>query len=234
MQYVYGPVISQRLGCSLGVNLTPARCCSLDCIYCEEAKPTANLCAARAEFAPVHQVIEEIRAKATPELDYITFSGSGEPTLHSGLGKILAACRDLPPPTAVLTNSTLLHQPSVREELQLADLVVPSLDAASEKVFKRINRPAPGVTVEHVKHGLRLFCQEYSGAIWLEVLFVSGVNDCKQEVEAIAEFANTLQIDKVHLNTIRRPTTVPGCRPVEKQKLATIAQLFAKPVEIYA
>lgn len=233
MQYIYGPVHSRRLGRSLGVNLTPERCCSLDCIYCEEAQPTQSLGVERCEYAPVHQVIEEIREAASADLDYITFSGAGEPTLHSGLGTILAACRDLEPPTAVLTNSTLLHLPKVRRELQLADLVVPSLDAVSERVFQRINRPAPGVTAEQVKRGLRLFCQEYQGAIWLEVLFVSGVNDHRQEAEAIARFANGLPISKIHLNTISRATTVAGCRPVEKKKLETIAQLFEKPVEIY-
>ncbi len=233
MQYVYGPVTSRRLGCSLGVDLTPERCCSLDCIYCEEAKPTANLCTTRNEYAPTLQVIEQIREAVTPEVDYVTFSGSGEPTLHSGLGIILASCRDLAPPTAVLTNSSLLNMERVRQELNLADLVIPSLDAVSEEAFNKLNRPAPGVSAKRIMQGLESFCGEYTGTVWLEVLLVEGVNDNRQEVQLIAEFVNKLSVDKVHLNTVSRATTVADCRPVAREKMEQLVDLFSAPVEIY-
>ncbi len=233
MQYVYGPVTSRRLGCSLGVDLTPERCCSLDCIYCEEARPTAKLCTKRGEYSPTLQVIEQIREEVTPEVDYVTFSGSGEPTLHSGLGTILAACKDLAPPTAVLTNSSLLNIARVRQELTMADLVIPSLDAVSEATFQELNRPAPGLTAESIMHGLKSFCSEYTGTIWLEVLLVEGVNDSQQEVQAIADFVNKLNIGKVQLNTVSRATTVAGCKPVAREKMQELGKLFTAPVEIY-
>lgn len=233
MAYVYGPVNSRRLGWSLGVDLTPGRVCSLDCIYCEEARPTTVLTCTRGEYAPTKQVIEEIRARAVPGLDFITFSGSGEPTLHSGLGKIISAIKDLGIPIAVLTNSTLLNQADVRRDLELADLVVPSLDAVSQDIFEKINRPCPLIKVHDVIEGIKVFCNTYKGRIWLEVLLVKGVNDNYQEMKKIAETANSLPIEKVHLNTICRGTTVKKIEPVAKGVLIDYIKLFNVPVEIY-
>lgn len=233
MRHIYGPVHSRRLGKSLGVNITPGRVCNLDCIYCEEARPTVLHTLERKEYAPAHQVIAEIREATTPDLDYITFSGSGEPTLHLRLGEILQALQDIPVPKAVITNSGLLHLATVREELQAADLVVPSLDAVSEAVFQKLNRPCPQLSAKTVIAGLREFSANYSGQIWLEVLLVKGVNDSPDEVKEIAGVANTLKIDKVQLNTISRATTVAGCQPVLAEALAKYANLFAAPTEIY-
>lgn len=233
MGYVYGPVNSRRLGWSLGVDLTPGRVCSLDCIYCEEARPTAVLTCIRGEYAPTEQVIEEIRTRAIPGLDFITFSGSGEPTLHCGLGKIISAIKDLGTPIAVLTNSTLLNQADVRRDLDLADLVVPSLDAISQDVFEKINRPYFSVSVHDIIEGIKAFCNVYKGRIWLEVLLVKGVNDHPQEMQKIADLANSLPIEKVHLNTICRGTTVKKIEPVAKDILMKYKKLFNVPVEIF-
>lgn len=233
MGYVYGPVNSRRLGWSLGVDLTPGRVCSLDCIYCEEARATAVLTCIRGEYAPAKQVIEEIRARAVPGLDFITFSGSGEPTLHSGLGEIIAVIKDLGIPIAVLTNSTLLNQADVRRDLDLADLIVPSLDAVSQDVFEKINRPCSSVSVHDVIEGIKAFCNVYKGRIWLEVLLVKGVNEHPQEMQKIAEIANTLPIERIHLNTICRGTTVKKIEPVAKDILIEYKKLFNIPVEIF-
>lgn len=233
MKYVYGPVYSRRLGRSLGVDITPGRNCSLDCVYCEEARPTTDLTLKGGKYAPTGEVISQIRQAATKELHYITFSGSGEPTLHKDLGNILKVLKGLKIPLAILTNSSLLHRDDVREDLGHADLVVPSLDAVSEDVFIKVNRPCPGLTSEMVLDGLRNFCLNYTGTIWLEILLVSGYNDGPEEINNIASFTNSLPIDKVHLNTISRGTTVPGCTPLSRDRLEEIAKFFVVPIEIY-
>lgn len=234
MNYIYGPVNSRRLGRSLGVNLTPGRVCSLDCIYCEEARPTATLTCTRGEYAPTKKVIEYIKAKVkvVSGLDFITFSGSGEPTLHSGLGEIISAVKDTGVPIAVLTNSTLLNRADVRKDLDLADLVVPSLDAVSQDVFEKINKPSAAVSAADVVEGIGTFCNLYKGKIWLEVLLVKGINDHIGEVQKIAEIANTLPLEKVHLNTICRTTTVKKIEPVAKDTLVDLKKYFKAPVEI--
>lgn len=236
VKHVYGPIKSRRLGVSLGVDATPGRVCSIDCVYCEEAKPTVNLTLERSEYAPAEEIkneVAELLATTKIEIDYITFSGSGEPTLNSTLGKIIGDLKKHGIPIAVLTNSTLLDRQDVREELKGADLVVPSLDAVSEEAFKKVNRPCKELSAAKVIAGLKTFCAEYNGEIWLEVLLVEGINDSNEEVEAIAAVANSLPIGKVQLNTISRATTVSGVRPVPLKRLKLLSKVFTVPVEIY-
>ena len=233
MKYTYGPIHSRRLGLSLGVNITPGRTCSLNCIYCEEAVPTKNLTLKRSEYAPKNQVIEEIKKKATPKLDYITFSGEGEPTLHSKLGYIIEKIKGLNIPIAVLTNSTLLHLEEVRQDLYNADLVVPSLDAIFEKSFKKVNRPCPGIELETILKSLQEFCQKHQGNILIEILLVQGLNDSLEEVKEIAGFVNELPVNGVQLNTLSRRPTAPGARPVPLNKLEEYKEYFKHPVKIY-
>lgn len=231
--YVYGPVNSRRLGGSLGIDLTPKRVCSVDCIYCEEASPTATLTIQRDDYAPVTAVIDEVKAKANPKLDYLTFSGAGEPTLHKGIAQVIQGIKPLGIPIAVLTNSTLLHLPQVREDISKADLVIPSLDAVSEEVFKLVNRPCKEISAALVVEGLKAFASEFQGCIWLEVLLVKGINDSEQEVMAMAQVANNMRIDKVQLNTVSRATTVKGVEPVDYERMVQLSLYFKAPVEIY-
>ncbi|OWZ83573.1 radical SAM protein [Natranaerobius trueperi] len=237
MNYVYGPINSRRLGTSLGINITPDRDCSLDCIYCEEGLPTQNLTLSRKEYTITDNIIDQIynKVESLPtSLDYITFSGSGEPTLHNKLGTMIKKIKALNIPIAVITNSTLIHLEEVQEDLIYADLVIPSLDAITQKTLHQVNRPHPEIKIHNIKNGLEKFSHKFLGQIWLEILLVSGVNDSYEELTQLSKFVNNyILVDKVQLNTISRTTTLPGAFPVASNKLQKISDLFTAPVEIF-
>lgn len=235
MSYTYGPVQSRRLGSSLGVNITPNRICSFNCIYCEEGTPTQKLTIRRDEYAPTSEVIEEIITTASNfNLDYITFSGSGEPTLHSELGQIIASIKEETNTcVAVLTNSSTLFQKQVRTDLSQADLVVPSLDAITSLVFQKINRPHSDLQISQILNGITELTIEFKGLIYLEILLVAGINDSVKELQKLAKFANKLKVDKIHLNTVSRATTETFANNVSISKLIDLKQMFVHPVEIY-
>lgn len=174
-KYIFGPVPSRRLGSSLGIDLIPYKTCSLNCVYCECGK-TTDLTFERKEYVPTERVIEELDdyLKTEPELDYITFSGSGEPTLHNGIGEIIKFLKENYPQyqLALLTNSTLLNDEKLQDEIKKLDLIVPSLDAVSEDVFQKINRPVEGLSAQKIVQGLinlNNFLQEMSG--WKYLLY---------------------------------------------------------------
>ncbi len=173
-RHVFGPVPSRRLGRSLGVDLVPFKTCSYDCIYCQVGR-TTNQTIERKEWVPMDAVLDELKVKLACRPDYVTLSGSGEPTLHSRLGETIEhiqAMSDVP--VAVLTNGSLLWQKEVREELALADAVLPSLDAGNGLKFAFINRPHPCLTFERMVEGLIAFRDEFPGQYWLEVFLLGG------------------------------------------------------------
>ena len=185
MGYLFGPVLSRRLGLSMGVDLLKYKTCNLDCVYCELGR-TACLTSCRDRFVPRQKVLKEIELRRGEPFDHLTFAGSGEPTLSLDLGEIVAQAKKIvDSPVAVITNSTLLSNPAVRKEVAAADVVLPSLDAASQKAFQAINRPASGLYAKDMIQGLKDFRKEFSGEIWLEVMLVRGIND--QEAELIAQ-----------------------------------------------
>jgi len=227
---IFGPVSSRRLGISLGIDIVPMSLCSFDCIYCELGQTTRKT-TERKEYIPTHKVdkaLEEYFQSGTPShLDYVTFSGSGEPTLHSEVRHFIDKVKSLTDrPVAILTNSSLLPDPRVRRDILRADLVVPSLDAASQEVFERINRPSPGIRVRDVIEGIRLFGREFQGEIWLEVLIVEGVNDAPSELEAIAEAARLIDPTRVQIGTVVRPPSEGDVYPVDPEDLEDIASKF--------
>jgi wyosine [tRNA(Phe)-imidazoG37] synthetase (radical SAM superfamily) len=237
LKYLFGPVPSRRLGTSLGIDLTPDKSCTLNCIYCECGK-TDRLTLERAEYAPTEDVLAELREflSTHPKLDSITFSGSGEPTLHTGIGAIIAALKREFPEYAVtvLTNSTLLSLPEVRAALMPADRVVPSLDAVSELAFRKINRPFRTLTSRRLIDGLRMFCHEFQHEIWLELFIVTGVNDTPEELALFKRELSTIRADKVQLNTLDRPGAVDWIEPVPYQRLEEIAHFLGGNVEVVA
>jgi wyosine [tRNA(Phe)-imidazoG37] synthetase (radical SAM superfamily) len=157
MDYLFGPVLSRRLGLSMGVDLLNSKTCNLDCVYCELGK-THCLTVARRRFVSPDKVLREIKSRGEEAFDHLTFAGSGEPTLSSDLGEIIRAARKLvDAPIAVITNSTLLTSPTVRKEVAAADIVLPSLDAASQKTFQAINQPGPDLRIEEIIEGLGAF-----------------------------------------------------------------------------
>ncbi|HPM54663.1 MAG TPA: radical SAM protein [Methanoculleus sp.] len=209
-RYLFGPVPSRRLGRSLGIDLVPQKTCTFDCAYCECGRTTV-LTLERREYVPTGRVIAELDdclAKA-PDIDYVTFAGSGEPTLHSGIGDIISFIKDRYPRyrVAVLTNGALFVDPDVRAALMRADLVVPSLDAVSEDIFRDINRPSPGITAGQVVAGLVAFSREFPGVIWLEVFIVPGKNDTDEELLRLRDAVAVIAPDRVQVNTLDRPGT---------------------------
>jgi wyosine [tRNA(Phe)-imidazoG37] synthetase (radical SAM superfamily) len=233
---IFGPVPSRRLGRSLGVDVVPYKTCSYDCIYCQLGptthKTTLRMC--YVSTTAVLQALEE-SLSAGLEADYITFSGSGEPTLNLCLGRMIRAAKSMTDiPIAVLTNGSLLWHQGVAAQVAEADLVVPSLDAARPETFSRLNRPYHGLTVESVIEGLTRFADAFRGALWVEVMVVAGVNDSAEEVAALRDALGPIKAERVQLNTVVRPPTDPAARPVSASVLAEIREAFGPRAEIIA
>ena len=237
-KYLFGPVPSRRLGMSLGVDLVPRKVCSLDCVYCEVGK-TTKLTTGRKEYVLFNKIKDELIHffDNNPDPDYITFSGSGEPTLNIRIGDVMALIKELKPgiPVAVLTNGTLLSVPDVRKELLDADVVLPSLDAATGEVFKKINRPAAGLDIGDYIQGLVDFRKEYRGKIHLEIFILPGYNDNEEELDALKKAIERIKPEQVQLNTLDRPGTVSGLEAASRADLERVVSYWALPnVEIIA
>lgn len=209
-KHLFGPVPSRRLGLSLGIDPIPYKTCSFDCIYCE-CGATTDLTKERKEYIPTDEIIAELNSflSTKPILDYITFSGSGEPTLNIGVGKIISFLKKTYPQykVAMLTNSSLFSDPEVRKELLQADVIMPSLDAVSEEVFKKINRPAQGIGIDEVLTGLIEFRKEFHGKIWLEIFVIPGINDSNSEIKKFHDILRKIKPDLIQLNALDRPGT---------------------------
>jgi wyosine [tRNA(Phe)-imidazoG37] synthetase (radical SAM superfamily) len=234
--YLFGPVPSRRVGRSLGIDLVPFKTCSYDCAFCEVARTTA-LTAERLEYVPTEAVISEFRhwLASGGEVDVVTLAGSGEPTLHSEFGVIIDAIRaacDIP--IVLLTNSSLMHLDAVQEAAAKADIVKGSLSAWDADSFARVNRPADGVTLDHVVAGLRQFRARFSGKLWIEVFLMRGVNDCPDDIAKIAALVETLSPDAVQLNTVIRPPADDAAEAVSLDDLQNLSPLFNPPAEIIA
>jgi wyosine [tRNA(Phe)-imidazoG37] synthetase (radical SAM superfamily) len=235
-RYIFGPVPSRRLGHSLGLDIVPAKVCSLDCIYCQVGRTTQKTIE-RKEYVPVQKVLDELKASIEKGLqaDFITISGSGEPTLNSKLGFLIDEIKKITDiPVAILTNGTLLYRQDVRIDCAKADVVLPSLDAADEQTFAKINRPHPDISIEKWVAGLVQFRKEYAGQVWLEVFIVDGVNTGGAEIAAIKKAIERIRPDKVQLNTAVRPTAEPGVKRVSPAALLKIARLISPNCEVIA
>lgn len=234
-RYLYGPVPSRRLGRSLGIDLVPHKVCTYDCIYCQIGKTTLKTLE-RKEYVPLHEVLQEIEEFLRGEVtgaDYLSLSGSGEPTLHSKIGAIIREIKKLTSiPVAVLTNGSLLFLEEVRQDLQNADVVLPSLDAVTEEVFLKVNRPLPFISVEKVVEGLIQFRKIYKGQIWLEILFCKGVNDVWEEILRMREIIDQIQPDQIHLNTVVRPPSERWASPLNQEEMEKIKDLFGERASI--
>ena len=234
-KHIFGPVPSRRLGISLGIDIIPFKTCTLDCIYCECGKTTDHT-SERRSFFPPGELLNEFKEfiDQNTHLDYITFSGSGEPTLNSDIGYLIKEMKKITSfPIAVLTNGTLLHRSDVQEDLMDADLVLPSLDAVSEDVFKKINRPAEGINSEVLTEGLKNFSRIYKGEMWLEVFISGGINDSEEELRKIKEVIEKINPTRVQLNSLDRPPAYPGTEPAGHGILEQIVREWKNlPIEI--
>lgn len=237
-KHLFGPVPSRRLGMSLGIDLVPKKVCSLNCVYCEVGK-TTKLTLDRMEYIKYDEVIRELQQfmSSKPKIDYITFSGSGEPTLNSRIGDVLNFIKENFPEvkTAVLSNGTLLFDKKVRTELLNADVILPSLDAASQQAFEKINRPVSTLKIETYIQGLVDLRKEYKKKIWLEVFILKGYNHSKNELDLLKKAILRINPDSVQLNTLDRPGTVADLIPLSNNELQDIIDYWELPdIEIIA
>jgi wyosine [tRNA(Phe)-imidazoG37] synthetase (radical SAM superfamily) len=231
--HIFGPVPSRRLGRSLGIDLVPHKTCSYDCLYCQVGHTTEKT-AVRKNWVDADEIVAELGTKLSSRPDYITLSGSGEPTLFAGCGELIDKIKKITNiPVAVITNGSMLSEKQVRKELLGADLVAPSLDAGDEETFQKINQPCSEITFDKMLAGLIEFRREFKGKYWLEVFFINGLNDGDQQVDKIAACIAAIGPDKVQLNTVTRPPA-DDVGPVSRQRLEQIAQKLGPNAEVIA
>jgi wyosine [tRNA(Phe)-imidazoG37] synthetase (radical SAM superfamily) len=219
---IYGPVASWRLGRSLGVDLVSqaAKTCSFDCAYCQLGR-TRHHSAERREFVPVARLTGELEQLPALDLDYVTFSGTAEPTLASNLGEAIDEVKKrMQAPVAVLTNSSLMWRPEVRAALSRADKVVAKLDAPTESLLRAVNRPVQGITLEKILGGIKVFRAGYRGCLALQMMFFKANRD---QAEALAQLAREIKPDEIEVNTPLRPCAV---KPLPPHVLAKIMTAF--------
>jgi len=238
MKYLYGPIKSRRLGVSLGINLTPPKTCSFDCVYCQLGK-TSNLTILRSEYIKLSGIIEELREwfeshkKDLTAIDYITLSGSGEPTLNTKIADLISQLKEFSPvKIAVITNASLLADESLRREISGVDLIVPSLDAVTQELFAKVNRPHGNIKIEDIVKGLVSLKREFKGKIWIEVMLVKGVNDDIRHIRKLKEVLESINPDKIQINSPVRTASEAGVFSVSKAKLKKIKGILGDKAEI--
>ncbi len=235
LKYIFGPVPSRRLGRSLGIDLVPYKTCSFDCIYCDLGR-TTHKTTSRQSYVVSGEIQKELELTLSildKKPDYITLSGSGEPTLNTNIGEIIRKIKEITStPVAVLTNGSLLSMDEVREDLSEADIVLPSLDAITPTLFEYINRPHRSLKIEELISGLIQFRKQYRGQIWLEILFCRGVNDGKDEIKKLKEVIEKIEPDRVQLNTPVRPPAEDFAFPLTLAQLQKIRERLGNRAEI--
>lgn len=238
MKYIYGPVNSRRLGLSLGVSVIPHKTCSFDCIYCQLGATSCQTTLQKS-WVDAEAVIAEVGAwfdshhEQAKALRYITLAGTGEPTLNTQLGEIIARIQGMTAiPVAVITNASLFRDPEVRRRIVAADLVVPSLDAADQEIFRKIDRPLEGARLEDIIDGLVAFRNEYSRALWLEIMLVAGVNDSPEHVQKLKAAVERIRPDKVQLNSPVRVPKESGVRGLTVERLREICAQIGNNCEV--
>ncbi len=234
MRYLFGPVPSRRFGYSLGIDIIPHKLCTLDCLYCQLG-PTTDKTVTRKPYVEAAPVLEEVDALLSEDrqIDCITFAGSGEPTLNTCLGDIIAGIKSrCSLPVIVLTNGTLLSRTDVRRDMRGADIICPSFDAATPEAFARLNRPHDSLVLASMIRGLKSLRQEFTGSLYLEVMLVRGVNDSPQELEALAKVLPKFGADRIQINTVVRPAAADGVWAVSPATLERARGLFGPTADI--
>ncbi|MDO9085149.1 MAG: radical SAM protein [Anaerolineaceae bacterium] len=230
MKYVFGPVPSRRLGQSLGIDPVSLKTCNWNCVYCQLGR-TIPLTNQRKEYIPTQEIFSQAKQALEDHqkggIDWITFVGSGETLLALNVGILIAQIKQITKiPIAVITNGSLLYLPEVRQELFLADAILPSLDAGNAKLYKKINRPHPQVTFNRLVNGLKLFRQEYHGKLWIEVMLIKDLNDSAETLTEIASHLRDIQPDEVHILLPTRPPVEPWVKPADKDGIQRAIDIF--------
>ena len=238
MKYIYGPIKSRRLGLSLGLSLSKDKVCNFDCIYCQWGS-VGKTFSKRKGYAKVENIILELKSwmrkypRQNKDLAFVTLSGLGEPTLNTHIGELIDRIKEITPAKiAVITNSALLGNADVRKQLLKADLIVPSLDAVDPEIFKEIDRPDSAINLDDIIRGLISLSQEFKGKIWLEIMFVAGVNDDLKHVQALKKVIQRINPDKIQLNSPVRTTAEKNVLVVKRSKLESIGKILGNKAEI--
>ena len=235
MPYVFGPVPSRRLGISLGVDLTPSKTCTYDCLYCQVGKTTC-VKADPGPLVPIRDVIHELDQKLrhlTP--DVITISGSGEPTLHSDIDQLITYVRKTGNhQIAVITNGSLFWRDEVRKRVLEAHRIMPTLSTAFEETFRTIHRPHSSITLAMVIQGLKELRKEYEGELFLEIMLLKGINDGEKEINALKKVLEEISPDRIELNTVARPPSDGRALSLERQRLQDIKNFLGSKAEVIA
>jgi wyosine [tRNA(Phe)-imidazoG37] synthetase (radical SAM superfamily) len=242
MKHLFGPVNSRRLGVSQGIDLLPPKTCNFNCIYCEINKAPQLSCM-RGEHVPTEIILDEIDslledAARVSDIDVFTITASGEPTLHSGIGKVIRYIKkNSDKPVAILTNGSQLYLKEVRQDLLDADIVIPSLDAARPESFRRVNRPAKcSPDLETMIRGIADFSREFAGEVWLEILLVESINDSPEDIAALKNAIGRIGPTRVQLNTVARPPFESFAKPLTHKRMEEvkreIEEGFEGPVDI--
>ena len=235
-KYVFGPIKSRRLGISLGINLVPLKVCPLDCIYCE-AGATNNFTLERKEYVPLTEVISQLdqTLKNNPKLDYITFSGYGEPTLHKDIGVIISFIKQNYPQYKVclLTNAMLFGNKDLEQEIALCDLIIPSLDGSNEEEFLTVNRPIEGFNFNKFIENLISFTYNATSRVELELFIAPGINDSDDSILRFKEIISKLKLNLIQLNTLDRPGVKKDLTPSSKTNTLRFINILEEvcPVE---
>ena len=229
MKYLYGPVPSRRLGNSLGIDPIPSKTCNYQCIYCQLGK-TTNFTNTKKNFFPKKEIVAEMEKSINlneNKFDYITFVGSGEPTLYKDLKDLILRAKDLSKkPVCVITNGSLLYQKEVQNALMCSDVVLPSLDAGDEKSFITINRPHPSINFENLIQGFIDFRKKFAGRFWIEVMVMKGINDTKEELLKIKEKLDLIKPDRIDINVPIRPPVEKWVKIPDKTLISVLNEIF--------
>jgi wyosine [tRNA(Phe)-imidazoG37] synthetase (radical SAM superfamily) len=230
-RHIFGPVLSRRLGRSLGIDLLPFKKCTYSCVYCE-CGATTNLTTLRSEYFPARNVVAELDRVLSkkPELDYITFAGSGEPTLSLSIGPVITHIKTTYPyySVAVLTNGSLFTMADVRNDILKADLIIPTLTTAHQHTFECVHRPYPSLRIDAIIAGMEQFRKMYTGALWLEVFIIPGLNTTADELAGLKGAIERINPDRVQLNTLDRPPAEGWVHPAPDAELERIRDVLGR------
>ena len=231
-KHVFGPVPSRRLGISLGVDLVVSKSCNLNCIFCE-CGATKKIQLERKRFKDMNEILEEISTVLKDiKPDYITFSGSGEPTLSLDLGNISKAIKEdlkYEGKICLITNSLLLADENLMKELEYIDLIVPTLNTLTQDIFEKIVRPDYRTSVEEIRKGfINLNKSNYKGKIWIEIFILENINDSDKNFVDIAYFlkSENIRYDKIQLNTIDRVGAERDLKAISFEKISRAKKIL--------
>ncbi|MEO0156509.1 MAG: radical SAM protein [candidate division WOR-3 bacterium] len=235
-KFIYGPVPSRRLGYSLGIDIIPFKTCPYNCIYCQLGRTTTQTIK-RKKYIHKEKILAELKEilKHRAKIDFITFSGTGEPTLNTDIKDLINEIKKITDiPIAVITNSSFLFKPEVQKSLLNADVVMPTLTTINNDTFKKIHRPTPPITVKKVIDGLVKFRKIYKGKIYLEFMLIKGFNDSKEEIMGLKDVIKRIKPDKIQLNTVVRPPNEKYARALTLKEMRKIKKIMGRKCEIIA